>query len=104
MPNLTPRMIRDAIHEGLAESVLLAALGYDPSLGHPRARLLNDALELLGHGRPVDDRALDPSTLANSGEWLRAIASAVIGRRDAAPGEVNAALKPGAPRCEGHIA
>ena len=36
MPDLTPRMILDAIHEGLEESALLVAQGYDPSQGRPR--------------------------------------------------------------------
>ena len=52
MPDLTPRRILDAArHEGLMESALLAALGYDPSQGRPGRAMLNNALERRGYGR-----------------------------------------------------
>jgi hypothetical protein len=100
MPELTPRRILDAIHEGLMESALLAALGYDPSQGRPGRALLNNALERRGYGRPIGEQGWDRKT-ANQpypDEWIRTIAGAVLGRPEASISEVIAALKNDAPR------
>jgi hypothetical protein len=97
MPDLTPRRILDAVHEGLMESALLAALGYDPSQGRPGRALLNNALERRGYGRPISEQGWDRLTAYQSypDEWIRAIASAVTSRPNAPIGEVIAALKHG---------
>ena len=100
MPDLTPRQILDAIHEGLEESALLAALDYDPSQGRPNRALLNNALELRGYGRPLTEQGPDRMRAYQPypDEWIRAITSAVTGRPDAAISEVIRALKHGPSR------
>jgi hypothetical protein len=100
MSDLTPRRILDAIHEGLEESALLTALGYDPSQGRPSRALLNNALERRGYGRPITEqprnhmRAYQPYP----DEWIGAIAGAITGRPDAPIGEVIATLRHGPSR------
>ncbi len=79
---MTPRNILDAIHEGLEETALFAALGYDATQGRPSCRLLNNALERRGYGRPIDEQAAAPD------EWIRAIAKTISGRPDAPLHEV----------------
>jgi hypothetical protein len=95
MPDLTPRRILDAIHEGLEESALLTALGYDASQGRPGRELLNNALERRGYGRPISGEGLDrlKAYQPYPDEWIRTIAHAVTGRPDAPIGEVIAALR-----------
>ena len=97
MPDLTPRGILDAIHEGVMESALLAALGYDPSQGRPGRALLNNALERRGYGRPISEQSWDRLTASQPypDEWIRIIARAVTGRPNASIGEVIAAPKHG---------
>jgi hypothetical protein len=94
MPDLTPRQILGAIHEGLEESALLVALDYDPSQGRPNRSLLNNVLELRGYGRPITEQGLENTRAYD--EWIRAIARAVTGRPNTPIGEVIAALKHGA--------
>jgi hypothetical protein len=100
MPDLTSRRILDAIHEGLMESALLTAIGYDPTQGRPGRALLNNALERLGYGRPIGEYDWDRLTAHQPypDEWVRAIASAVTGRRDASINEVIATLRHGPSR------
>jgi hypothetical protein len=76
MPDLTPRGILDAIHEGVMESALLAARGY---------------------GRPISEQSWDRLTASQPypDEWIRIIARAVTGRPNASIGEVIAAPKHG---------
>src|SRR5258707_15495258 len=95
MADLTPRKILDAIHEGLEESALLAALGYDASQGRPGGRLLNNALEQRGYGRPMDEQLLVRlgAHQAYPDEWIQAVAKAVSGRADAPLREIIAILK-----------
>jgi hypothetical protein len=95
MTDMTPRRILDAIHEGLEESALLAALGYDATQGRPGRHLLNNALERQGYGRPIDEQAIDQLSGYSPypDEWIQAIAGAVTGRPNAALREVVAALK-----------
>ena len=97
MPDLTPRKILDAIHEGLMESALLAALGYDPSQGRPGRSLLNNALERQGYGRPISEHGWDRLAAYQPypDEWIRVIAGAVTGRPNASISEVITALKHG---------
>jgi len=95
MSNLTPRQILDAIHEGLQESALLAALGYEASQGRPGRALLNNALQRRGYGRPLGENGPDRMKPLQPfpDEWIQTIARAVTGRPDAPIGEVIAALK-----------
>jgi hypothetical protein len=100
MSDLTPRKTLDAIHEGVMESALLAALGYDPSQGRPGRALLNNALQLRGYGRPISEQDWDRLTAYHPypDEWVRTIANAVTGRPDAPIGEVIAVLRHGSSR------
>ncbi len=93
MPDLHP-------HEGLEESALLVALGYDPSQGRPGRDLLNNVLELRGHGRPINEQPPDLLRASRSfpDEWIRAISGAITGRPNAPIGEVIAALRHGPSR------
>jgi hypothetical protein len=95
MIDMTPRMILDAIHEGLEESALLAALGYDPSQGRLGRHLLNNALERRGYGRPISELAIDRfgPYRPYPDEWLHAIAKAVTGNPDTPLRDVIAALR-----------
>jgi hypothetical protein len=92
---LTPREMGHAADRALLESALLAALGYDPSHGRLGRQLLNNYLQRLGYGRPIDERSPDPLRpyVTYPDEWVRAVAEAVTGRPDALIGEVIAALK-----------
>jgi hypothetical protein len=95
MTGLTPRRILDAVHEGLEESALLTALGYDTTQGRPGRNLLNNALERRGYGRPIDEQTLDRFQVYRPfpDEWMQAIAGAVTGRPNASPHEVIVTLK-----------
>ncbi len=95
MTEMTPRNILDAVHEGLEESALLAALGYDAAQGRPGRLLLNNALEHLGYGRPIDERKSDQLRLYQPypDEWIRAISRAVCGNPNAPLREVIGKLK-----------
>jgi hypothetical protein len=97
MRDLTPRQILDAIDEGLRESALLVALGYDASQGRPGRALMNNALELRGYGRPIEEA--EPGEMQAyqpyPDDWVRTVAGAVTGRPDAPIGEVIAVLKHG---------
>ena len=95
MPDLTAKGILAAVHEGLEESALLAALGYDPSQGRPGRALLNNALERRGYGRPIDEQGLDCPRAYQPypDEWIQTIAGVVTGHPDTPIGEVIAALK-----------
>lgn len=97
MADLTPTQILDAIDEGVRESALLAALGYDPSQGRLGRMLLNNALERRGYGRPISEQGPDPMRAypPNPGNWVQTIADAVTGRPDAPIGEIIAVLKHG---------
>jgi|ERR1700735_5666369 hypothetical protein len=94
MSDLTPRQILDAIHEGLEESALLAALGYDASQGRPGSELLNNALERRGYGRPINELTIDQLKAHHPypDEWVKAIAGAITGRPNAQLREVISAL------------
>jgi hypothetical protein len=96
MPDMTPRKILDAIHDGLEESALLAALGYDATQGRPGRHLLNNALERRGYGRPIQEQRLDglQPYQPYPDEWILAITEAVAGHRNATLREVIAMLKP----------
>ena len=85
MTDMTPREMLDAIHEGIEESALLAALGYDPAQGRPGRHLLNNVLERRGFGRPIDERQPDRFLPYQPypDEWVRAIVRAVTGRVNA---------------------
>jgi hypothetical protein len=95
MPGLTPRRMLDAIDEGLKESALLVALGYDSSQGRPGRTLLNNALERPGYGRPISEQP--PDSLKRHQPypdgWIRDIANAVTGRPNAPIREIIVALK-----------
>ena len=95
MTELTPRRILDAIHEGLEESALLAALGYDASQGRPGRHLLNNALERRGYGRPIDEQGLDmlQPYQPYPDRWIQVITQAVSGRSNTPLREVIAILK-----------
>jgi hypothetical protein len=97
MPDLTPRKILDAIHEGLEESALLVALGYNSSQGRPGRTLLNNALERRGYGRPITEQGLDRMKPYRPypDEWIQTIACAVTGRPNAPIRDVIKALKHG---------
>src|SRR5437016_54410 len=97
MTEMTPREILDAIHEGLEESALLTALGYDPTQGRPGRHLLNNELERQGYGRPIDEQEFDRLRPHRPfpDDWIQAIAAAVTGRLDAPLREVIAILKQG---------
>jgi hypothetical protein len=98
LSDLAPRRVLDAIHSGLQEAALLVALGYDSRQGPPSARLLNDALERRGFGRPVGDFDKAGAGSCRSGleAWVPVIAEAVTGRSGAPVGEVILALRRGA--------
>ena len=100
MPDLTPRRILDAIHEGLEESALLVALGYNASQGRPGRTLLNNALERRGYGRPISERDWDRLAAYQPypNGWIRSIALVVTGRPDTPIGEVIAVLRHGPSR------
>ena len=95
MTGLTPRGILDAIHEGLEESAVLSALGYDPTQGRPGRNLLNNALERRGYGRPIGEQTSEgfQSYRPYPDEWIQAITEAVTGRPNASLHEVIAILK-----------
>jgi hypothetical protein len=95
MADMTPRMILDAVREGLEETSLLVALGYDATQGRPNGHLLNNVLELRGYGRPIDEQRRDraPPYEAYPDEWIQAIARAVSGDANAPLREVVALLK-----------
>jgi hypothetical protein len=94
MTGLTPRRILDAVQEGLEESALLTALGYDATQGRPGRNLLNNALERRGYGRPIEEQTPDLQAYRPfPDEWMQAIARAITGDPDASPHEVIAALK-----------
>lgn len=97
MTDMTPRDILDAVHQGLEESALLTALGYDATQGRPGRQLLNNALERRGFGRPIHERGFDPLKPYQPypDEWMEAIAGAVTGRRNAPLREVISTLKQG---------
>jgi hypothetical protein len=59
MTEMTPRRILDAIREGLEESALLTALGYDATQGRLGRHLLNNELERRGYGRPIHEQDFD---------------------------------------------
>jgi hypothetical protein len=95
MTGKASRKIFDVIQEGLEETALLTALGYQASQGRPGRYLLNNELERLGYGRPIDEQEPDKLQpyLLYPDEWIRAIARAVSGRSDAPLPEVIAILK-----------
>jgi hypothetical protein len=96
MTEESPRKILDSIHEGLEESALLTALGYDATQGRPGRYLLNNLLERKGYKRAIP--AQEPGRLQPRpyrpypDGWIKAIAKAVTGRADAPLREVIAAL------------
>jgi hypothetical protein len=94
MADMTPKGRLDAIRDGLEESALLVALGYEAAQGRPNIHRLNDALELWGYGRPIPDWGPErPPYRTLPDGWLAAVAEAVTGRPDAPVREVIAALK-----------
>lgn len=92
MTEMTAREILDAIREGLEETALLIALGYDATQGRPGRHLLNNALERRGFGRPIDEQQIDRLE-PYPDEWVKDVAEAVIGRRDATVNEVVSRVK-----------
>jgi hypothetical protein len=95
MTEMTPRKILDAVHEGLEESALLTALGYEASQGRPGRHLLNNALERQGYGRPIDEQGIDPLRPHQTypDEWIQAIVKAISGRPNTPVREVIAILR-----------
>jgi hypothetical protein len=105
MTDMTPRKMLDAIHEGLEESALLTALGYDPTQGRPGRHLLNDVLEKCGFKRPIDEQPPERwmPYQPYPKEWIRDIVRGVTGRVDAPLVEAITKLKhalPEKPRFE----
>jgi hypothetical protein len=92
---MTPRQILDAIDEGLEETALLIALGYDAAQGRPGRHLLNNALEKYGYGRPIGETGPDELRPYRPypDQWIRDIVTAVSGRPDTPLREVIALLR-----------